>query len=185
MKRIQSALLILAVVAVFFSCSKTNEASKEKPDSQFSNFENAFLDAYWKQYPSSSIFIGYGKYYEDLVIPDSSSIATRIAFSRQWLDSLNALDFDHLNDNNKVSFKIIKNQLEADSWYLSVFKSQEWDAASYNLSGECYYLINQPFAPLNDRLKILSSHLQNADAYYQAAFKMLKQPTREHVATFR
>ena len=77
-------------------------------------FESRFLDHYWKQYPSQSITIGYGKYYDDLVIPDSAAFAQHVVFSRQWLDSLNKLDFLRLSDNNKISYNIIKNQLESD-----------------------------------------------------------------------
>src|SRR5205085_12457848 len=109
----------------------------------FSAFENTFLDAYWKQHPSSAIQVGYGKYYENLNIPDSNGFKTLRQFSKSWLDSLNTLHFDQLSDNNKISFNIIKNQLESDIWYISVFKQQEWDASIYNLSADCDYIINQ------------------------------------------
>ncbi|MEP7143853.1 MAG: DUF885 domain-containing protein, partial [Ferruginibacter sp.] len=143
--------------------------------------EHAVLDAYWKQYPSASIFVGYGKYYDSLVIPDSTSVANDIAFSRRWIDSLNKSGYDQLSDNNKISFHIIKNQLESDIWYQSVFRQQEWDATLYNISGECDYIINQPYAPLDERLKILTRHLQHADEYYRAALAMLHKPTKEHI----
>ena len=172
---------VFALMAIIVSCTTKKQAiTDENADKKFSNLENVLLDAYWKQYPSASILNGYGKYYELLVIPDSAVYANNISFSHQWLDSLNALNFDSLTDNNKISFKIIKNQLESDIWYQSVFKPQEWDATYYNISNDCYYIINQPYAPLDDRLKILSAHLLHADDYYKAALKMLHQPTREH-----
>src|SRR5207247_1356836 len=92
------------------------------------------------------------------------------------------LDYAALSDNNKISADIIKNQLQSDAWYISDLKQYEWDATLYNLGGECYYIINQPYAALDERLRILSKHLQHADAYYQTAFKILKQPTKEHLA---
>ena len=94
---------------------------------------------------------------------------------------MNTLDFLRLSDNNKISYNIIKNQLESDIWYQSKFNQHKWDASIYNLSNECYYLIHQPYAPLDERLKILSKHIENADRYYQSAFKILYQPTRESV----
>ncbi len=125
--------------------------------------------------------IGYGKFYDQLVVPDSSAVANNILFSKKWIDSLNKLNFNKLTDNDKISFNIIKNQLESDSWYQSVFKQYEWDASLYNLSGECYYLINQPWAGLDERLKTLSNHLNNSTAFYKAAFQILNRPTKEHV----
>jgi uncharacterized protein (DUF885 family) len=91
------------------------------------------------------------------------------------------LNFNSLNDNNKISFSIIKNQLESDIWYQSEFRLQQWDASAYNLSNECYYIIHQPYAPLEERLRTLSKRLKNADQYYLAAYRMLNQPTRESV----
>ncbi|MEO7307290.1 MAG: DUF885 domain-containing protein [Ferruginibacter sp.] len=174
-------LFVLALAVNCTSCNTQNAGGSESVDTTFKTFEDVFLDAYWKQYPASSIFNGYGKYYEKLVLPDSSAVANNISFSRQWTDSLKKLDYQKLNDNNKISFNIIKNQLESDNWYQSVFKQYEWDASLYNLSGECYYLINQPWAALDDRLKTLSIRLEHAPAYYQAAFNILHRPTREHV----
>jgi uncharacterized protein (DUF885 family) len=172
------ALVILFVI----SCNQPERKKMVNADENFSAFETRFLDQYWKQYPSSSILVGYGKYYEHLVIPDSTAFSGNIDFSKKWLDSLTTLDFNGLSENNKISFNIVKNQLESDAWYESVFKIQQWDASVYNLSNECYYLINQPYAPLDERLRMLSKHLENADKYYQAGFKSLSRPTRETVS---
>jgi hypothetical protein len=65
-------------------------------------------------------------------------------------------------------------------WYIDTFKSQRWDPSQYNLGGDCYEIINRDFAPLNERLKILSQHLQHADRYYAAASQLIRQPTREY-----
>jgi uncharacterized protein (DUF885 family) len=176
MKKIISGLVFFTLL-FGLSCKSDDPGG----DPTFKEFEEHLLDAYWNQYPSAAIFIGYGKYYEKLVIPDSASIKGSIAFSKAWLDSLGKIQLEKLDDNEKISFNIIKNQLESDLWYKSVFKPHEWDASLYNISGECDYILNQPYAPLDERLKILSQHISHAHAYYAAALHMLKQPTREHL----
>lgn len=180
MKNILSLLVIVSLYAGF-GCKSPKQNNTDAADKSFATFEDNFLDAYWKQHPSAAIFAGYGKYYDLLVVPDSAAFAGTIAFSKQWIDSLNKLDLNGLSDNNKISLNIIKNQLESDIWYLSVFKQQEWDASIYNIAGECDYILNQPYAPLDERLKTLSRHLESADAYYKAAFNALRTPTKEHV----
>ncbi|MCW3092788.1 MAG: hypothetical protein JWP81_3857 [Ferruginibacter sp.] len=180
MKNLLYTLLLTLAIALP-ACNSPKQSGNENASQHFADFEHEFLDAYWKQYPSASIYAGYGKYYDQLVIPDSTAFANSIAFSKNWIDSLNKLDFQQLSDNNKISFNIIKNQLESDIWYRSVFRQQQWDASAYNISGECDYLINQPYAPLDERLKTLSRHLQNADTFYKAALITLRQPTREHL----
>lgn len=169
------------IVLLIAACNTPVERKTAHADEDFSGFETRFLDRYWNEYPSQSITIGYGKYYDKLVIPDSPAFAAHVQFSRAWIDSLNILDYNALSDNNKISFNIIKNQLESDIWYQTVLNPQQWDAASYNLSNDCYYIINQPYAPLDDRLRILSKRLENAEMYYEAAYKMLNRPTRESI----
>lgn len=180
MKNIFSTLAIV-ILLTSFGCKSAKQNSSDQGDTSFATFEDRFLDAYWKQHPAAAIFAGYGKYYDSVVIPDSAAFASHKAFAEQWMDSLNNIDINELNDNNKISLNIIKNQLESDIWYLTVFKQQEWDASIYNIAGECDYIINQPYAPLNERLITLSKHLQSTDAFYKAAFKTLHNPTREHV----
>ena len=175
--------LFLAFTISFLSisCNAKKQTTTNSTDKIFADFENSFLDAYWKHYPTASIMNGYGKYYDLLVIPDSAAFASNIAFSKSWLETLNTTGFDKLNDNNKISFNIIKNQLESDIWYTSVFKQQEWDASIYNISAPCDYIINQQYAPLDQRLKILSKYLQHTDEYFKAALKTLKQPMKGQV----
>jgi len=170
--------MTIMVAFISISCNTKKQNTTNNTDKTFADFENTFLDAYWKQYPSASIFNGYGKYYDLLVIPDSASFAGNVSFSKSWMDSLNKLGFEKLNDNNKISFNIIKNQLESDIWYTSVFIQQEWDASMYNISGTCDYILNQNYAPLDERLKILNRRLQHTDAYFKAAFSTLKRPIK-------
>jgi uncharacterized protein (DUF885 family) len=172
--------LFVLLMLFNFGCN-SDKQNNNNTDTAFTRFEDTFLDAYWNQYPDLSIYYGYGKYYDKLVVPDSSTFAGKISFSKNWIDSLNKLDFKQLNENNKISFNIIKNQLESDIWYTAVFKLQEWDASIYNISGSCDYIINQPYALLDERLKILTSYLQHADDYYTAALNNLHRPTKEHV----
>jgi len=182
MRSLISKILILLTFAAMLSCNSKKQSADNNADKTFSNFEGVFLDTYWKQHPSSAIAVGYGKYYENLVIPDSASIAGNISFSKQWLDSLNKINTSQLDANNQISFKILKNQLESDIWYTSVFKQQEWDASIYNIASDCDNIINQPYAPLNEKLIILTKHIEHADDFYRAAFKMLHKPTKEHIA---
>jgi len=181
MKRISVAFLF---VAYLFGCSTPEVTSLHESanaDNSFKNFETRFLDAYWKQYPSNAISIGYGKYYDRLSIPDSNYFAGVSHFSAEWLDSLHSMSIDALSDKSKISYRIIANQLSSDRWYIDTLKSQEWNPASYNISGECYYLLTQPWAPLDEKLKTLATHIQNADEFYHHALLTIHHPVKEYV----
>jgi uncharacterized protein (DUF885 family) len=150
------------------------------PDSLFTTFQARFLDSFWKENPGQAIFEGYGKYYDRLSIPDSLSFARTSAFSSQWLDSLYRYDYAGLSSDNQINFRIIENELKSDRWYVDTFRIQQWDPAKYNLGGECYYILTQPYAPLAERLKTLSAHLRDADGYFPAALKTIRRPTRDY-----
>ncbi len=110
--------MLLSTCLFIYSCKNSAGVNEENSNDTFKIFEDNFLDSYWKQYPVASIFIGYGKYYDKLVIPGASTVSNNIAYSEAWLDSLKILKFDQLSENNKISFNIIKNQLESDRWYM-------------------------------------------------------------------
>jgi hypothetical protein len=111
-------ILCFLIVGIFTSCGRPEEKKMANTNETFSGFETRFLDSYWKQYPCNSanttagpnsISVGYGKYYGELIIPDSMSFAANVQYSENWIDSLNNVDFKELNDNNKISFNILKN----------------------------------------------------------------------------
>jgi uncharacterized protein (DUF885 family) len=176
--------LITCFIAYVLLCAcnnpATNTSSNTNTDAAFTGFQPRFLDAYWKENPSDAIFVGYGKYYDQLVIPDSASFEQTIAFSNQWLDSLHSYTYNDLSDDNKINYNIIQNQLQSTIWYIDTFGLQHWNPSSYNLGGECYYLLTQNYAPLNERLQTLSKHLQHADEYYAAAMSMIDHPIKEY-----
>ncbi|MEP6596433.1 MAG: DUF885 domain-containing protein [Ginsengibacter sp.] len=170
------------IIFLLMACNtgKNNNNSNTDFNASFDNFQPRFLDVYWRENPSAAIYSGYGKYYDLLIIPDSSAFENTVAFSNQWLDSLHSYPYNNLSDDNKINYNIIQNQLQSTIWYTDTFKIQRWDPSSYNLGGECYYLLTQNYAPLTKRLQTLSKHLQNADAYYTAAAKNIDHPVKEN-----
>ena len=122
-------ILFIVLLLLNFGCNSSTQNNIDDTDKEFVRFEETFLDAYWKNYPSGSIYSGYGKYYDKLIVPDSSTFASNISFSKNWIDSLNKFNYNQLSENYKISFKIIKNQLESDIWYTTVFKIQEPQAS--------------------------------------------------------
>lgn len=168
---------------IIFSCNSnknTDQASNSNADKSFDDFVNRFMDFYWRQNPSAAIYAGYGKYYDELKIPDNAALQSDIAFAKKYLDSLSSFSASDLSANNKIDLLILQNQLQASIWYADTFKIQEWDPSGYNIGGECYEIINQKYAPLDKRLQDLSAHIQNVQAYYTAALANIHNPTREH-----
>ena len=173
-----SGLLLAQLFGAFRNKPFSNKASSA--DNSFADFENRFMDVYWKQNPSGAIFAGYGKYYDELKIPDSTAFASDIAFAKKYLDTLHSFDYNNLSSADKIDYNILENQLRSSIWYIDTLKLQEWDPTNYNLGAECYELLNKKDLALNEKLQLLSKHLQHTDNYFSAALKTIRQPTREH-----
>lgn len=102
--KIKNVLILLALAFSIHSNGQINQ-----PNTAFNSFEGRFLDAYWKQNTSAAISVGYGRHYENLQIPDPTYFASTVSFSKQWLDSLRAINLKNLNENDKISYRIIEN----------------------------------------------------------------------------
>lgn len=176
-------IALFTLIVGLASCRQPAQPPQEmqaSADSLFQAFVQRYMDALWKQYPSTAIGMGYFKYADDLKIPDSAEYADDLRFTRSYLDSLHAMEFAKLSENNRIDYLMLQNDLYGTLWYLDTFKVQEWNPAMYNLGGDSYEIISKQFAPIEKRLMVLSHHLQNASAYYQAGLANLRQPTREH-----
>jgi uncharacterized protein (DUF885 family) len=179
MSLIRSFLVFLLFCSL--ACNTTTSQKDRKDDHlPFAVFQENFLDSFWKHNPAYAIYTGYGKYYDHLKIPDSASLSQDLSFARKWIDSLKQYSYESLNAGDKINYQIIRNRLQSNIWYIDTFKAWQWNPAQYNIGSECFGIISDVDIPLNQRLITLSSHLQNTDAYYAAAAKNIKGPTREH-----
>ena len=94
-----------------FACNTKPDKSNDGAElhSSFARFQQTFLDSFWKNNPASAIYVGYGKYYENLKVPDSMAFSKDVAFAKAWLDSLEDYDYDNLNGDDKINYNIIRN----------------------------------------------------------------------------
>ena len=71
----RAASFLLLIVAFIFSCNTTD--TKKEPaeiNASFKLLQERFLDSFWRQNPAHAISVGYGKYYDQLKVYDSSAI---------------------------------------------------------------------------------------------------------------
>ena len=165
--------LVVFLLISCFSCNSEPDKSNDGAGlhSSFAHFQQTFLDSFWKNNPAGAIDVGYGKYYENLKVPDSIAFSKDVAFAKAWLDLLEEYDYNDLNGDDKINYNIIRNKLQSNIWYIDTFKAWQWNPAQYNIGSECNGILSQSDFSLNNKLSTLSKHLQNSDAYYNAAIK--------------
>jgi len=171
------------ICTAFLACGEAKkEPTQEKtaPVNNFEEFSAEFVEEYWKINPISASYQGYHKYDSLLPIPNETTKKKKLEFASLWLERLKEFDFEPLEEQDKIDYQIIENQLSSYDFYMNKFKSGEWNPGAYNLGGAFFQVINFRDEDLNKRLENLSKKLDHIPAYYTAAKANLKTLTKVH-----
>jgi len=168
--------LLLIATALLFSCGDKKKSTMQ----DFKSFEDRFILEFWKQNPGWASYVGFHDYDSLLIAPTEENRLVEVAFCNAYLDSLKLFDESKLTKSELTDLMMIRDQLEATIWYSEVFKGYEWNPSGYNVGGAFGIMINGSYAPLDDRLRVMSAKMEKLDAYYAAAKANIKNPTVQH-----
>ncbi|MCF8464880.1 MAG: DUF885 domain-containing protein [Flavobacteriales bacterium] len=168
--------VFLIASVLLISCGDKKE---EKP-LDFKSFEDRFIHEFWKHNPGWASYVGYHDYDSLLVAPTEENRLAEVAFCNAYLDSLKIFDESKMSKTELTDLMMIRDQLQATIWYAEVFKEYEWNPSNYNVGGAFGIIINGNYAPLDARLRAISSKMEKLDAYYAAAKANIKNPTVQH-----
>lgn len=185
MKKTTLSLAIVLWLAGIAGCQSQSTTSAaaiatEVQVTSFAQFSNAFIDSLWELSPTWALYSG--KHVNDgyLDIPNEASRAKTLAFVSAQQAALAKFDQQSLTANELIDYYLINNLLGSMVWDITTFKSWQWDPSNYNVAGGFAQIINENFAPLDDRLRSVLARMENIPAYYAAAQTNIKQPTLEH-----
>ena len=181
-------IVVLAMAFLLLTCqSKENKIAsevsltkEEQITKDFAAFKANFIDAMWELNPISASYQGVHKYDAELPIPNEERKQASLAFSKEWLKKLKAFDYESLNDNDKIDFHLIEDDLSASEFYTQKFKQGEWDPSSYNLGGAFFQVINYQKHSLEKRLEDIDLKLDKVEEYYTQAKQNIQKPTEVH-----
>ncbi|HEU4553937.1 MAG TPA: DUF885 domain-containing protein [Chitinophaga sp.] len=180
-------LYTLAMAGLLAACNQGQKEPRAAGDGNkdttqsaaFRRYENHFIDALWKISPEWATNVGYHKYDSVLVIPDAAAQQQELAFVQQQQDSLKTYDTTKLGSALLIDYYLISNQLEQRKWEITKAKTNEWDPSVYNVGGTFAVILNEPYAPLDERLHSFYLRLANVPAYYAAAKQRISNPVPE------
>lgn len=158
----------------------TVKREKHFDDDGFELFKRNFINVLWKTYPGWASSVGFHRFDSVLQIPNAETIALEKEFIEKNQKRLKAFSFDTLSPFNKADYRMIENFLANQTFQLNEFKSYEWNPASYNVGGNIDDALSYKRMSLNKRLDNISDKLKNVPAYFEAAKKNIKNPTKEH-----
>ncbi len=159
---------------VLLSCAGKESAEDQK----FSLLVDGFTDWYFKTSPVSATSNGAHQYDGELDDFSTDAILERGDALRSFLQELNTVDTTQLSFDNKMDFKILKDEIEGKLFNLEVLKPWEKSPLMYNyiVGGGIYSLISRDFAPLEQRLGNALSRLRKIPQLLEQAKANLNNP---------
>ena len=182
-----SILITLLVTGCNPTTSTTQQPATPEPivaeasvKIDFTQFSTEFIDALWQLSPTWALYSG--KHVNDglLEIPNQQSRDKILAFVSLQQSKLDKFDLSTLSTNELIDHKLLSNLIASMKWEVTRFKSWQWDPSNYNVAGGFAQIINEDFAPLDERLVSVLNRLENVPAYYAAARSNISNPTLEH-----
>lgn len=185
MKKAALTLAMALSLTGLTACKTTSVTEHELVGStdraeDFKQFSHHFIDALWRQSPTWALYSGFHQYDGELKIPNAQARQASLAFIAQQSALLATFDKANLPASLQTDHQLIENLIGEMHWEITTFKSWQWDPSNYNVSGGFAQIINEDFAPMDQRLLSVLSRMDNIPAYYAAARENINQPTLEH-----
>ncbi|MEN9867895.1 MAG: hypothetical protein RL748_3485 [Pseudomonadota bacterium] len=178
----QWASLVFSAVCSTALVNVSIAAESMKPNIEFRQTSNQFLQALWHADKDFSLAAGRYDAAGQLPIPDAASREQQRKFIQQWLGKVEAYQPEQLSKLQATDWVLLKNYLQGQRWYLDSLRQYEWDPSQYNIAGPIDQILNTHYGPKEQRLRTISQRLRLVPDYYQAAKQNIKQATREHTA---
>jgi len=159
--------LSLALAAPWLHASSpsgSTPAAEERvtQDARFEALGRRYLDEFGRYSPVSATGLGDHRFDGNLDDLGAEGRARTLAWNRSLLAELSAIDRQSLSRAKQVDAAVLDNQLRYAIWSEEQFRDWSWDPLVYTqLSGQALYgLLARDFAPLPDRLRSLTSRLE-------------------------
>jgi uncharacterized protein (DUF885 family) len=164
----------------FFNCER-----KEMEDHTFQQLVDEFLEGFYEAHPVWATYIGDHRY--DHLIDDYSTegVQAEILRLRLFAEKTKSIDTLRLNPTNKIDFKILENEINAQLLRYEELRPFEKSPVmySYLIGGSINSLINREYAPLRNRLTAAMYRLRRLPGLVRQAKGNLKNPPEVQTRT--
>ncbi len=176
---------LLLVLSCLVFLSLLNCERKEMEDHTFQQLVDEFLEGFYEAHPVWATYIGDHRY--DHLIDDYSTEAVQaeILRLRLFAEKTKSIDTLRLNPTNKVDFKILENEINAQLLRYEELRPFERSPVmySYLIGGSINSLISREYAPLRQRLTAAMYRLRRLPALVRQAKGNLKNPPEVQTRT--
>ena len=152
----------LALLALLLASLPAFAAAPGSADASFEALGQRYVDEFGRYSPVYATALGDHRYDGELDDLSSAGRERGIAWVRELLAGLEAIDRKKLSRANQVDAAVLENQLRYAIWSDQAYRDWSWDPLVYTqLTGQALYgLLAREFAPLPQRLRSVTSRLE-------------------------
>jgi uncharacterized protein (DUF885 family) len=163
-------------------------ATQSAADKAFAKLAAKWLDQSMKFSPVSATQIGDHRF--DAMLDDVSAAGRNagLAFAKQTLGALEAIDAKKLSRANQVDAALLANALKSQIWTTESVQDWAWNPLGYQsiAGGAIYTLMAREFAPVEQRLVAATQRLEAIPAFLsqvRGELQLARVPV-PHAATY-
>jgi uncharacterized protein (DUF885 family) len=159
--------------------SATTVAATMDADARFAALSQRYVTELGRHAPVSATSLGDHRFDAELDDLSAAGRGRSVAWARELLGELDNIDRAALSRANQVDAAMLDNQLRYSVWTAEAYRDWSWDPLVYTqLAGQALYgLLARDFAPLPERLRSLTSRLENLPGLLEQARSNL-EPAR-------
>ena len=170
-------IIFVLGMCILVSCSTVDE------NARFVSLADNFIGEFLELNPEWATALGDHRYDHRMGDYSLAGVERETRFIQTYLDSLNMITPEKLNQTNRIDYKILKMNLESMLFSRNTLKGYTWNPLSYNMGGAIYSLLARDFAPLKSRLENVKMRLQTVPEILEAAKANLNNPPKIHTET--
>ena len=152
-------------------------------DAKFAKTLEAYMDAYWKFFPTAGTLAGYYKYNDKLENLAESNIEDYLkTVDKVGAELVNKISRDKLSPEAQIDFDLLRDEIEFNLLRLEKIVPQQLNPLYYNdiILNSLRSLLIKEFAPLDARLKSATERAKAIPEFIKTAKTELKTPPKEY-----
>ena len=160
--------LVIAAALLAAGCRTPGGANSRRSD-EFDRFATGFVSAHYAARPLEAVALGLHEHDGRFVVPDKRSIESEILRLKMSALALDAVRPERLNADQRRELQVLQTTVANARWGLASVQAPWRNPMFYAGSLDVSVYLKRDFAPLRDRVRMMSSVLSAAPALFAAA----------------
>ena len=159
-----------------------------KPMTNFANLKREYLDGLFLAKPHLATFMGDHRFDDRLLDLSSQGLALRRRMLEQQKIRLKTLDVKNLPLDERIDAHILSDGIDLELLYMNEIKEWEWEPRLYDsfpyydpqeiIATRVLEILNGDFAPLEQRLRSVSTQMKALPEFLAQVKAQLKNPAK-------